>query len=401
VLDQAKLYQEIREVLHHLYDYPYLETHPLSLRLWPVVSGAGPSRAQSLNRLMLECIEAINPPGEVSIDASPSRYYMLLVYRYVDERPMLEILRELGYSRSQYFREQQKAIMMLTSILADKIAITDISPVPIEHVLEGEVHPILGQREPVDPAKVMQGVLQAIHHLAEQHAVTLTDESGTDLPCIYTSRTLFRQVLLKSLSTLITLQDIREIRIRMRCVNQYLAVTILTCFESGTQSKGYPNPQMESVQRLVERMGGQWQPVETKGEICVWRFDLPVDNQKTLLVIEDNEGFIRVFQRYLVDYGYCVVGATTLDEALMLAHELLPAAFTLDIMMPNQDGWEILQALKDDPRTRSIPVIICSVLEDPDLAYSLGAAAYLQKPISQNDILRILNQICNSQSIVE
>ena len=76
-----------------------------------------------------------------------------------------------------------------------------------------------------------------------------------------------------------------------------------------------------------------------------------------------------------------------------LAREVLPAAITLDIMMPNQDGWEILQALKSDPATRSIPVIICSVLEDPELAHSLGAAAYLQKPISQAALLDVLGEL--------
>jgi len=125
--------------------------------------------------------------------------------------------------------------------------------------------------------------------------------------------------------------------------------------------------------------------------MCTYSFDFPVDRGKTLLVVEDNEGIVRVFEGYLASYGYQVVGATTGDEALMLARELSPAAITLDIMMPNQDGWEILQALKSDPVTRSIPVIICSVLEDPELAHSLGAAAYLQKPITQTALLEVLS----------
>jgi CheY-like chemotaxis protein len=118
-----------------------------------------------------------------------------------------------------------------------------------------------------------------------------------------------------------------------------------------------------------------------------------VENEKTLLMIEDNEGLIRAFQGYLADYDYLVIGATTGDEALKLAREVIPAAITLDIMMPSQDGWEILQALKSNPSTRSIPVIICSVLEDPELARSLGAEAYLQKPISQADLLEALDKL--------
>jgi CheY-like chemotaxis protein len=119
---------------------------------------------------------------------------------------------------------------------------------------------------------------------------------------------------------------------------------------------------------------------------------LPVDG-KVLLAIEDNEGIVRVFQGYLATYGYVVMGATSGDEALRLAREVSPIAITLDIMMPTQDGWEILQVLKSDPATRSIPVIICSVLEDPQLARSLGAVAYLQKPISQADLLDVLSRL--------
>jgi CheY-like chemotaxis protein len=85
-----------------------------------------------------------------------------------------------------------------------------------------------------------------------------------------------------------------------------------------------------------------------------------------------------------------VVGATAGAEVLKLARELAPVAVALDVMMPTQDGWEVLQSLKNDPTTRNIPVIICSVLDDPELAYSLGAAAYLHKPVTQADLLSAL-----------
>jgi CheY-like chemotaxis protein len=62
-------------------------------------------------------------------------------------------------------------------------------------------------------------------------------------------------------------------------------------------------------------------------------------------------------------------------------------------MMPTQDGWEILQALKNDPATQHVPVIICSVLDDPELARSLGAVAYLHKPVTQADLLSVLTTL--------
>jgi CheY-like chemotaxis protein len=206
---------------------------------------------------------------------------------------------------------------------------------------------------------------------------------------------LLRQVLLKGLSDLISQPYTRQVSIRMWCEGQRLIVQLVTKPGSSIrQSDGTASRLelgLEPVFRLVEMMGGHWQGVEVSPEERTYSFDFPVESEKVLLVIEDNEGIVRVFQSYLASYGYLVIGAMTGDEALKLAREVIPAAITLDIMMPNQDGWEILQALKSDPVTQSIPVIICSVLEDPELARSLGAAAYLQKPISQANLLDVLN----------
>jgi CheY-like chemotaxis protein len=72
---------------------------------------------------------------------------------------------------------------------------------------------------------------------------------------------------------------------------------------------------------------------------------------------------------------------------------LKPAAILLDVMMPAMDGWEVLQALQTNPQTGTVPVIICSVFNDPDLAYSLGADRFLAKPINRDDVLDALQSL--------
>jgi CheY-like chemotaxis protein len=215
------------------------------------------------------------------------------------------------------------------------------------------------------------------------------------LPAIYGSRTVLRQVLLRALSSLISRPGARRIRIRMCREGRRLAAVLTATLGKPTHWPGEAagRPELEPVRRLVEMMGGRWQGVHLGPEELECRFDFPADTPRVLLAIDDNEGIIVVFQGYLAGYGYSVVGTRSGAEALKLARQLSPTAITLDIMMPSQDGWEILQALKDDPVTRSIPVIICSVLEDPQLARSLGAAAYLQKPVSQADLLSALNRL--------
>jgi CheY-like chemotaxis protein len=111
-----------------------------------------------------------------------------------------------------------------------------------------------------------------------------------------------------------------------------------------------------------------------------------------VLVIDDNPEVIQLFQRYLGGGAYYVVGATTSQEALRLTREIRPHAITLDVMMPTQDGWEILQNLKNHPATKDIPVIVCSVLREHELALSLGAADFLAKPITQQMLLMALTR---------
>jgi CheY-like chemotaxis protein len=147
---------------------------------------------------------------------------------------------------------------------------------------------------------------------------------------------------------------------------------------------------MESVQQLVEMLGGEWR---SHAEEACLRFALPTNEPRTLLAIDDNEGLIRLLRRYLAEHNVQVVEATNGSDALRLAQELQPDAITLDVMMPSQDGWEVLQRLKSEPATQHIPVVICSVLDDPELAFSLGAAAYLKKPVSQADLMEALSSL--------
>jgi CheY-like chemotaxis protein len=400
MFSQEEFHQQVRDALHHLYDYPYLENHPLALRYWPEAKRDGPGRAHRFSRLLLESIEELNPPGQVIADTSYVRFYSLLAFRFVEERPLADTMHELGYSRSQFFREQQKAITMLASVLREKLAQQTPPSAEPNTSLDTEAERVLAQREDVDLAEVVRGVLKVVSHLAEQHDVTLTYDLASGLPSFYGSRVLLRQMLLKGLSNLISQAKTLRVCVRMRCEERLLTIELVTrpgdSVRQPDETAGYSGPNMEPVQRLAKMMGGRWQETEINPKECVYRFDFPVENEKTLLMIEDNEGLIRAFQGYLADYDYLVIGATTGDEALKLAREVIPAVITLDIMMPSQDGWEILQALKSDPTTQSIPVIICSVLEDPELARSLGAVSYLQKPVSQADLLDALDKLSDT-----
>lgn len=395
---QSEFLQQIKDALKHLYDHRYLEDHPLALQYWPEAGRTGGSiRAQRLSRLLLESIEELHPPTAISKNTPYARAYHLLVYRYVEEWALPDIMREMGYSRRQFFREQRKAIAMLASLLQEKLSRQAILSTEPGNLLDVEAERVLAQREAVDLSEVVQGVLEVVSGLAEQHGVELERDLGSRLAPIHGGRTLLRQVFLKALSALITWPGAKRVLLKMYCDSQRVIIELMT--ESSTLGfrpdavGGHHMPDLDSVRRLVEIAGGHWQGVQVEPRSCTCGFGFPVESQKVLLVIEDNEAVIRAFRRFLISRSYQVIGVSTGAEVLRLAREVRPTAITLDVLMPIQDGWEILQALKSDPATRQIPVIICSVLEDPELAHSLGAVAYLRKPVSQTELLAVLDTL--------
>jgi CheY-like chemotaxis protein len=100
-----------------------------------------------------------------------------------------------------------------------------------------------------------------------------------------------------------------------------------------------------------------------------------------------------MYQRYLGRTHYKVIGVADPTQALALAMRLQPALILLDVMMPHVDGWEILQTLQQDVKTCGIPVIVCSAWEAGEMAKSLGAAAFLKKPITQTGLLEALKRL--------
>lgn len=113
---------------------------------------------------------------------------------------------------------------------------------------------------------------------------------------------------------------------------------------------------------------------------------------KKILVVDDDFKSRSIISEYLSREGYEVAHADSGEKALKMAYLYQPFAITLDLIMPDMDGWEVLQNLKEDPRTRDIPVIIISVSDERETGVALGAVSFLTKPVDEK---RLLNEIDN------
>jgi signal transduction histidine kinase/CheY-like chemotaxis protein len=112
-----------------------------------------------------------------------------------------------------------------------------------------------------------------------------------------------------------------------------------------------------------------------------------------ILIIDDDQTVCEVMARYLVREGFVVRTATGGREGLQLARELHPAAITLDINMPDLDGWTVLAAIKGDPHLADIPVVLVTIEDNRSRGYSLGATEYMTKPIDRERLVSLLQDI--------
>ena len=105
-----------------------------------------------------------------------------------------------------------------------------------------------------------------------------------------------------------------------------------------------------------------------------------------MLIVEDDINFAKILLDLTREKGFKGVVATTGNMALAMAYKYSPAAITLDIKLPDRDGWTVLDRLKHDSRTRHIPVHIITVEEHRRRALRQGAFTHLQKPVKNEDL---------------
>lgn len=284
------------------------------------------------------------------------------------------------------------------------------------------------QFEEINLGDLVNSVMSTAVGLVKDKPIKLHHEIEPNLPVVYADNTRIRQVLLNFISNAAKFTDAGMITVEVKKSispeNKPEIMVVVIDTGQGIDEKGQeklflPFSQVDdsptrktggtglglSISRsFIElhhgRIGLLWSEV---GKGSAFYFTLPVQQpittgelrleetitqtEKVILSIDDDSQVISLYDRFLQSSGYKVFALTQPKKAVEKAKAIKPFAITLDVMMPEVDGWQVIHALKNDPETRDIPVIICSILEEEEKGFSLGAADYLVKPFLQEDLV--------------
>jgi CheY-like chemotaxis protein len=225
---------------------------------------------------------------------------------------------------------------------------------------------------------------------------TRIDVGGAESwPLIVADRVMLRQALLNVLTygihavtpgeiIVAAVQSGSQLRVDVRGTRDPVEPTVIPSASEQDRVR------LTVAEALITSQGGRLEALSVATGWRHTRMWFPIAAPKTILVIDDNQDLVALFRRYLAGHEVVVIGATDSQQAVRLATERRPDVITLDVMMPKLDGWDVLQRLKSTAATAEIPVVVCSVLDEAELAVNLGASGYLTKPIQQPDLLAVL-----------
>ncbi len=288
--------------------------------------------------------------------------------------------------------------------------------------------------EEVNLADMVTSVLSTAKGLVKEKPIQLVQKVASGMPTVRGDAMRIRQVLINLLSNASKFTDEGSITVeavtqRSPAGNMEALIKVIDtgpgisiedqeklfkAFSqvdgSATRKTGGSGLGLSICANLVQLHGGRIGVQSDANAGSAFWFTVPLFHQplntipfdrKIILAIDDDPQVIGLYERYLTPQGYHVVALTDPALAKQRILDIKPFAVTLDIMMPEMDGWAILTDLKSDPATRDFPIIVCSILEQANKGFSLGAADYLIKPIFEEDLVHALTRLDKDGTIKE
>jgi CheY-like chemotaxis protein len=390
---------ELHSILQHLYD-------PIVLRESPLLGalGVGLHRGPAaLREILLEAIEALKPEPGLRDEASAWRAYRALRHRYVEQFTQGEVADVLALSIRQMRREEKRAVVGLADYLWVRYKVAEKWETPASSINEGappsrqqELDWIERSRpsEVVDPRLLVNTAVRVAKPLARALGVNIETASPAELPSVAGQGDSLRQAVLNAVTLAIRWAPRGQVAISLRRDGAAVALTIASQPNGGAAACSAADlaESVDMIRQLLALSDGglEMHDDNAMGPLSL-TLRLPVATQRLALIIDDNTDTLQLYARYLADSAYLLEAVSDPQDAVSRAAALIPDCIVLDVMLPGIDGWELLEHLREHPRTHHIPVIVCTILTEESLALALGAAAFLRKPVSRQDLLAALD----------
>jgi CheY-like chemotaxis protein len=372
---------QVRDLLAHLYDLAYLSTLAIVKERAMIQQRPLRSVAASIKQEVMDLLESLNPGHAFYFRAPEARTYHILLLHYVERHTVLKAADELGISERQAYRDLRQAETDLARLLWQRhqyFTLTQTANTHLMHV------PQIEDSEVVD----LRDLLTAVTDIVRPLAATASTPMALILPeqaiFLMLNLPVARQVLIALLSQVI---QSAESGVTIAAAASDAAVEIRLEYTPHAASS---EMQTNAVtQSMADRLG--WQLTWRASDLTI---QLPQTVQKKILLcIDDDASFSELLRRYLTGYPALVLSATSGRQGIEQILQSPPDIVILDVMMAGLDGWETLQRIRTHPAMQHLPIIVCSVFDNPELAYSLGATAILAKPLSPGDFLQTLERL--------
>jgi signal transduction histidine kinase/CheY-like chemotaxis protein len=260
--------------------------------------------------------------------------------------------------------------------------------------------------------ELLEGALALVRERAARQALTLSVEIAADVGVVWADETKLKQVVVNLLTNAVKFTpaggavDVRawlegdEVLVTVRDTGVGVPVEdrarIFEAFQRGDRRASVEGTGLGLTlsKRFLELHGGRIWLESAVGSGSLFGFAIPVGRSSAteegadVLLIEDDRRAAELFQVYLEGAGYRVSVARDGTGGLELARALQPRVVVLDLLLPGIDGWDVLAQLKDD-----FPVVVVSMLDERVRGLQLGAAEYLVKPVSREDMLAALEVV--------
>lgn len=395
----------LRSALHHLYDPDELRRSPLAT-FFGVANGF--DAASALQNILIEAVNALEPAPTEPPQSRAWRIYDALVYRYIRGFDRQVVADQLGISGRQLRREQRAALEVLAGRLWHEHGLgskqsepqvpsqagdssgspSDAGVVPLPSWLND-----LPPEKPAPLGQVFQSVMLTVRPLVERWHVQLESIPLGDVADIIVSQVALRHALLCVLGVIVPRAQYGTVQVQVQAQRQNVEITVTSPLSAEAMASfdSQERASLEAAAHLAKIAGGTLDLVVAAGNQQA-RLALPALRKIQVLVVDDNADTLHLFGRYLAGTRYCFACTRDPTEVLRLVNELDPPIIVLDVMLPEVDGWELLAQLRSQPDGVDRAIIVCTVLPQEALALSLGANAFLQKPVTREAFLSALDQ---------